>query len=81
MEKKKMPFVYSSLAHFYFILILPTSMLTVIVGSLFNEKSFTVDQLKSPGIWLGFLTFQLVFGTLIYFWDYKSRSKSFSESA
>jgi len=80
MNDKKRPFIYRSFVHFYFIFILPTSVLTLIASELFNETTFTLDQLKSPGLWLGFLTFQLVFGTLMYFWNFKSRSKVFKDN-
>ncbi|PZX58296.1 hypothetical protein LV84_01500 [Algoriphagus ratkowskyi] len=45
--------------------------------AFFNDEPITLDQLKSPKLWLGFIAFQLVFGTCMYFWDYKSRSKEF----
>lgn len=81
MKQKKIPFIYRSFTHFYLIYILPTSILTIIAMAFFNDKTFTLDQLKNPGLWFGFIAFQIVFGTCMYFWDYKSRSKEVRENA
>ncbi|WP_140160524.1 hypothetical protein [Algoriphagus antarcticus] len=81
MKQKKLPFTYRSLAHFYFVFILPTAVLFIIISELFNDNPFSLDQLRSPGFWLGFFAFQIVFGTCMYFWDYKSRSKDLRENS
>ncbi|PZX57898.1 hypothetical protein LV85_00080 [Algoriphagus chordae] len=81
MNQKKIPYIYRSLAHFYLIYVLPTSVLTIFFVQLFNEKTFSLDQLKTPGPWIAFLVFQIIFGSCVYFWDYKPRSKKFRENA
>lgn len=81
MSQKKTPFFYRSLAHFYFIYILPTSFLYVLVGAYLSEKTSLIEHLQSAGTWIGFLAFQLVFGSLMYFWEYNPRIKKYRENA
>jgi hypothetical protein len=81
MTQKKTPFIYRSLAHFYLIYILPTSILFILINAFFNEKSSPLEHLQSSGTWIGFLAFQVVFGTLMYFLEYKPRIKKFKENA
>tara|TARA_R110000823_G_scaffold229275_1_gene356345 strand:- start:52 stop:297 length:246 start_codon:yes stop_codon:yes gene_type:complete len=81
MTNKKLPLMYRSFLNFYFIYILPTSILTVIIGAFFSVKSLSLEHLQSQGTWLGFLTFQIVFGTLMLYWDYKPRTTKFKKNA
>ncbi|REG87146.1 hypothetical protein [Algoriphagus antarcticus] len=80
-KKKKIHFVYRSFFNFWLAVILPASLITTIVIQLFKSDPLWLYFFELPSTYVKILLFQLIFGTWLYFKEYKPKSKKFREEA
>jgi len=69
-DAKKFPFMYRSFFNFWLVLILPTSLLATIITQLYYNGSIHFEPLKEFSPWLACVLFQVVFGFMMYIWQY-----------
>lgn len=81
MEKKKIPFIYRSFFNFWLVVILPTSFATTLLFQLFKGDSTWSEFFSLPSTYVKILIFQVIFGALMYFKEYKPKSAKFKEDA
>ncbi|MDR7128528.1 hypothetical protein J2X69_000860 [Algoriphagus sp. 4150] len=81
MKQNNTPFLYRSFFNFWLVLILPAGIITALVTHLIAQGSLSSNFFKLPSTYAKFVLFQVIFGTWMYYRDYKPKSKKFRENA
>jgi hypothetical protein len=76
---KKLPFLYRSIFHFWFVFVLPTSLAMMAVTHLYLDGSLQLQLLGNIRPWINCLLFQIIFGFLAYIWIYVPAVKKFKK--
>lgn len=80
-EAKQLPFMYRSIFNFWLIFILPTSLAVMIITELYLDGTIHLELLRDISPWTNCLLFQIIFGFLMYVWQYLPAVKKLRKQA